>query len=270
MSCPESSLHALAAGSRRLFVLAASAALVLAAAGGCAELPPGGFVAPLVFVGTLESETLINNAPRECAHGSERSDLDEVCISNACGIGEAVFKVEQILAGAYDGSRSVLRYTIGEWCEPEFFGAQDRLLVCVSQAQDGRHSFRAQPIYPTAEGDVILPYETPHLGNLELEPLFRPLSEAIPYLSVADLPRERIDVLVSDGRLILDGETAGATQGVFLTDLARSLASGSWKPRALLLQRDELGGFTELTAVPTADGGPAVPDNRSTLTFFEC
>lgn len=73
-----------------------------------------------VAVGRLEQVVLLpegtDRCPAACPPDTTGST---VCISNSCGCGEAVIRIDRVLVGA-NRPTSVVKYRLGEWCETEF------------------------------------------------------------------------------------------------------------------------------------------------------
>jgi hypothetical protein len=221
---------------------------------GSASPRPKPFRTPVLFIGSLHSETPVKQstcAPPSWSNSSKPAhsapgSSDSTCISIACGFSEADLTVDQVLGGVFDGERGLLRYTVGEWCQSEFAGVTKRALVCVYKT-DGEASFRVEPVYDTRDGEVILLQRMEQIGDVELASLLKPLPKQIRYGDVSWFASEYLDGLVARGLVTVKGQRVLALKGVFIKDLARRLSRDPWKPRHLgTLVSDGLGGFVEI------------------------
>jgi hypothetical protein len=218
----------------------------------CTSTSPQPFDAPVIFVGSLQSETLFKEAScapwgkSPAAHAEQGVSTTSTCIFIGCGFGEAQLNIEQVVAGSFGSKHGLLRYAIGEWCQPEFSDVTDRLLVCVYKA-DREHRFRLEPIYATENGDVILLQKIERIGDVDLASLLEPLPKRVRYGSVSELVADDLPRRSALGLGEIEGESVFATTGVFLEDLTRSLSGGRWKPRRVsVLVPDGLGGYVEI------------------------
>lgn len=79
-----------------------------------------------VAIGHVAQQTLMPfggpRCPPVCPSGSR------TCITNACGCGKAEIAVDQVLVGKRTPTVSV-KYTLGEWCEPEFPISNQKVLI---------------------------------------------------------------------------------------------------------------------------------------------
>lgn len=233
---------------------------------GCAQPAPQRFDDPVIFIGSLQSETLFAKQIACQSSSEEGSDtsgsempLRSVCVSgNSCGRGEAELYVHEVVAGSFDGSLGVLRYSIGEWCQPRFFSSRGRLLVCVYNTTGGEHRFRSEPVYETESGEVVLLRSIKQIGHIDLTTLLEPLPRGIWYGDVSEFTDDELADLMETGFAIIDGETVSAVQGVYVADLAESLSEDSWSPRRVaVLVPDGLGGYVDVSNSerPYADAG---------------
>ncbi len=218
---------------------------------GCAPRSPQPFGPAVIFVGSLQSETLsrqpTDEPPRSDGSTPSSGRFKVVVRGNNCGFGEAEFKVDKVLAGTFSDERGVLRYGIGEWCQPKFWNAERRSLICVYNVGEGKHRFHSERIYETEGGDVILLRNLKRIGPIELASFLKPLPKGIYYGQVSQLPKDDIDDVLAQGFLTLDDGDLFAVQGVFLTDLAQALDDMSWRPqRIATLVPDGLGGYVEI------------------------
>jgi hypothetical protein len=196
-----------------------------------ARAEPTPFDAPIIFLGSLEEETIFEQSTCEpppweksAAVGPSTDSTHTICVSNSCGYSEAVLRIDRVLAGTFAADEGILRYEVGEWCQSEFRGGSGSVLICIYQT-DGLHRFRSEPTYETDDGEVILLESIEQIGQVPLASLLRPLPSGI----------------------------HAALEGVFITDLARVLLDASWKPRRLALVRDGLGGFSEILDAERVD-----------------
>lgn len=183
------------------------------------------FTAPSVVLATLQSETLIprrTNATCETFLGSdEPADKRSICVSNSCGFGEAIFRVEASLVGN-SVANGALRYRLSEWCEPAFPLTRDAVLVAVDayDAAAGEHAFRYERTFQTEDGSrYFIPETITQIGGIELGTLAKPLEETLVYGDVADFAPGEIERLLSRGLVkAVDGALV-AESGVFVADL---------------------------------------------------
>lgn len=186
--------------------------------------------APSVLLATLQSETLIpKRTSRSCETFSgqdEELEQGEICISNICGFGEAVVLVDTPLAGDVGVSSGVLRYSLGEWCEPEFPLSRDLLLVAVDayDAGTGEHDFRYERTFQTEDGQhYFVPELITEIEGIELRVLAKPLKEPLVYGATADSSPSEIEHLLSLGFVKVVDDTLVADTAVYVTDLIDAL-----------------------------------------------
>lgn len=210
------------------------------------------FGSPTIFVGSLQAERFLPLEAGSCRSDPGNESLavgagGRVCVSNACGDGEAEFRVERVLAGISIRQRGVLRYSLGEWCQPRFGRVEGPVLVCVYDGRDGQHRFRAEPVYAIDDGPAILLQELRQIGDIELASLLKRLPSSIHVGNVSEFEPHHVEELVALGIVIVENQDVIAVRGVFLRELAEALADGHWQPRKVAtLVRDGLGGFVEV------------------------
>lgn len=190
------------------------------------EQPP--LVAPSIVLASLQSETLIpRRADLSCEtfSGQTEQDSSAICISNSCGFGEAIFRVETLLVGSAP-SNGALRYRLGEWCEPEFQLNRNVLLLAVDayDAATGEHKFRFERSYQTQDGArYFVPESITEIDGLELRTLAKTLEEPLVYGDVLDTAPGEVERLLSIGFVkAVDGALV-ADSGVYVTDLVGAL-----------------------------------------------
>ena len=83
-----------------------------------------------VAIGHVTQQTLRPYGAPQCPPTcpSATADTQIVCVTNACGCGEAEVVIDQVLIGKRVPKVSV-KYTLGEWCQPEFPISNPKVLI---------------------------------------------------------------------------------------------------------------------------------------------
>jgi len=204
---------------------------------GCAPPAPHPFDSPTVFVGSLRSETLFPKrqlvgcetfAGEESATltGAAGSTDNPICVANSCGFGEAEFEVEKVFSGSPGLGRGVLRYSLGEWCEPEFRLTREPVLITIDEydRESGEHQFSFDAVFESEKGDFILPQAIAQIRGVQLASLLKPLPSTVDYGAEEDFTDSEIEDLLALGFVVTDEGRVAAHQGVFLADLAQALS----------------------------------------------
>ena len=213
--------------NRRGALLAAYCSLLV----GCEQSIEEPLPAFSVALATLQSEKLIpkrTSASCETFSG-ETKTLSEghICISNSCGFGEAVLRVDTPLVGSISPTHDgVLRYSVGEWCQPEFPLSRDVLLIAVDayDAGAGEHEFRYERTFLTEGGErYFIPDVITEINGIELRTLAKPLEDPVLYGAVADSTPGEMDPLLAAGFVkVIEGALV-ADSGVYVVDLIDAL-----------------------------------------------
>jgi hypothetical protein len=185
--------------------------------------------APSVFLGVLQSETLIPRRHDSCENifGDVRTLSEgEICVSNSCGFGEALVRIKTPLFGNARGAYGVLRYELGEWCKPEFPLNRDVLLVVVDayHAADGEHEFKYERTFETVNGRrYFIPEKITAINGIDLLALAKPLPEPLRFGKATELSGGGIDRLQSLGIVKVSEDSVVAEKGVYISDLVSAL-----------------------------------------------
>ena len=123
-----------------------------------------------VAVGRLEQVVLLPEGTDRCPAACPLPDTTggTVCISNSCGCGEAVVRIERVLLGPNQPT-SVVKYRLGEWCETEFSLANPMVLLRISDDHSPQWSELSE-----IENSSDLGFETSaftFIGNVEVRKL---------------------------------------------------------------------------------------------------
>jgi hypothetical protein len=90
------------------------------------------FADEFVAVGRLEQVVLLPEGTDRCPAACPADNTGKtVCISNSCGCGEAVVRIDRVLLGT-NRPMSVVKYRLGEWCETEFSLVNPLVLLRIS------------------------------------------------------------------------------------------------------------------------------------------
>lgn len=199
-------------------------------ASGCARDAGEPLPASSLLLASLQSETLIPNRHGGCESffGVEQGAAGELCVSESCGFGEAVLRVDRTLVGSVAGEQGVLRYALGEWCEPEFPLSGDPLLVAVDRydADHGTHEFRFERTFQTERGDwYFVPQVITAIDGVDLTALAKPLPEPLVYGEVAEFADEEIAELEASGFVERSDDLVAALRGVYIDDLVEAVGA---------------------------------------------
>jgi hypothetical protein len=174
----------------------------------------------LVFVGRLEWTKLI---PKDW------DSPTAVATGNSCGESEIRFHVQETLMGPV--LRDVLvSGRLGEWCQPVVPISRDPVLVWARRKDAGWSLARVQQVHVMKEGRrFILPEDGDQWGPVSLAPLRRPLAEPAFHSKVGELAQVRLDHLVQQGILRVEGTKVYFRTAVSVDELKSALQSS--RPR---------------------------------------
>ena len=188
-------------------------------------------------MGSLRSETLfpkrqLGRVRNLCGrgigdtYGCGRLDGQPDLRANSCGFGEAEFEVEKVFSGSPGLGRGVLRYSLGEWCEPEFRLTREPVLITIDEydRESGEHQFSFDAVFESEKGDFILPQAIAQIRGVQLASLLKPLPSTVDYGAEEDFTDSEIEDLLALGFVVTDEGRVAAHQGVFLADLAQALS----------------------------------------------
>jgi hypothetical protein len=108
--------------------------------------------AEVVLLGHVTEITLLPEGharcPKACPAGSKAQSLEDVCVSNSCGCGEATVSVHQVVVGQVPTVTFIAPYRLGEWCTAIFPLSGELILVGTS---NGESRWSPAELEPTGE-----------------------------------------------------------------------------------------------------------------------
>lgn len=118
--------------------------------------------AEVVLVGRVTQIVLLPEGharcPAACPANSRGKSLEEICVSNSCGCGEATLAVHQTVIGEVQSATFVAPYRLGEWCAASFPLNHDLILVSTSNGDSRWSPAKLEP-----SGDIsfeVTPFES--------------------------------------------------------------------------------------------------------------